>query len=88
MEKPIEARVLFYIGEDGEHANFRVVFDGPVPEAFTQWAKFAYCNDIVWRICSKYADGNDTFWGMVRRDLYKSMFRHIHDGQYLVPGAE
>jgi hypothetical protein len=72
----------FFLNDDGKHASLVLKFNEPVED----WLRFAYCNDLVWRIHGM--GGGEAWMSMIDIELYKKLFHHIHGDQYLVPGAE
>ena len=74
--------------DDGRHAQIHFKFDPNDKERLEDWMTFAYCNDLVWRIHAMRGDYSTVWMSTVIMSLYRHLFTHITDEQYVVPGAE
>lgn len=85
MKKEIQitGKFTFNLLSDGRHVNMMLEFDSNPPE-IQAWMDFAYCNDLVWRIHARRGDNTEVWMSMIRMELYRHLFRHIHGEQYLV----
>ena len=70
---------------DGNHVNMKMEFPAGEREKITQWLKFAYCNDLVWRVHAMQGDGSLIWMSTVTHEMYRHLFRHISGDQYLIP---
>lgn len=84
----ITGRFTMSVLDDGQHVNMLMEPDPESLEAFERWLKFAYCNDLVWRVHAMHGDGATAWMSTVKMEIYRKLFRHIGGDQYMVPGAD